>query len=145
MDFDKRIVELLKGDIIIICVFDADVAKRNAMEREKLAIIQKRYKHNRNIIFCDSFPSIEYWFLLHFKEIYPHFTTSKQAERELLNFIKNYEKSETFFRNGRWVRDMSLNIGDIQKAMERAKKSCSGTAAYSKIYLAIDKLNKSSN
>lgn len=69
--FDKIIESLLRGDIKIICVYDEDVSRRNKDENEKLRSLQAKYSSNDNVIFCGSYPSIEYWFLLHYKDTCP--------------------------------------------------------------------------
>ncbi len=142
-DFDKRIKKekLLSAKITVIYVFDKDVSSRNQKENEKLVKIQHKYRNNKGIIFCDSMPSIEYWFLLHFKETYPNFHHSEQTINELVKFIPDYAKTKDFLEKENWVRDMSIEKGSIKKAMTRAKKSCSGNGSYSKIYKAFEKLN----
>jgi hypothetical protein len=54
----KKIKELLSAGVIVICVFDADVAKRVPKENEKLKTLRDKYRRNRNVIFCDSLPSL---------------------------------------------------------------------------------------
>ena len=39
----KKIEELLRGDIIVICVFDSDVSMHNEKERKKLEQLQNKY------------------------------------------------------------------------------------------------------
>ena len=80
------------------------------------------------------------WFLIHYKDTCPHFTTSKEAEKELNKFITDYEKTETFLKNEKWVKEMSLNNDNFQKARQRAERYSIGSASYSNIYKAISKL-----
>jgi hypothetical protein len=63
----KKIEELLRGDIFVICVFDSDISMHNENERKKLEQLKNKYRKNKNLLFCNSLPSIEYWFLLHYE------------------------------------------------------------------------------
>ena len=139
-DIGNRIKELQKGDITVICIFDADVSKRNEKENERLKVLQIKYSKNKNVIFCDSLPSIEYWFLIHFKDTCPDFLNSKQVEKQLKKFITDYDKTEAFLKNEKWVRDMSLINGTLQIACQRAKSYTSKKLSYSNIYKGIDAL-----
>jgi hypothetical protein len=47
---EKKIKELLREDVFVICIFDADVSKRNIIENKKLEVLRRRYKTNRNIL-----------------------------------------------------------------------------------------------
>jgi hypothetical protein len=139
---ENEIKSLLGGGIFIICVFDADVSKRDVKEYKQLERFKNKYKKNKNVLICDSMPSIEYWFLIHFKDTCPQFTMSSEAERALIKYIPDYEKSIGFLKNEKWVREMSCNQGDLLKAKKRADKYRSSSTSYSKIDLAIDKLEE---
>jgi hypothetical protein len=86
-------------------------------------------------------PSIEYWFLIHFKDTCPALTYSIEAERALRKYIVDYEKSEDFLKNEKWIRDMSFNNGSVVKARQRASKYSKSKTSYTKINKAIDKLD----
>ena len=142
-EIGKRIRELLYGDICVICIFDADVSKRIKSEQKKLDELKDEYKNNKNVIFCDSMPSIEYWFLLHFKDTCPSITRSIDAERLLKKSIPTYEKTIKFLEKEKWVDDMTSGVkNNITLANERAIKYSKSNTSYSKIFLAIEKLNK---
>jgi len=141
-DIENRIIEILQGDITIICIFDADVSKRNPKENAKLVKLRHKYRKNENVIFCDSLPSIEYWFLLHYRDTCPNYPNSTAVERELKKHIPAYEKTGDFLENQKWVYDMTMTNDNLSQAMERAEKYSHGEASYSNIYLAINKLNE---
>lgn len=103
----KRIEEVLQDEGIAICVFDADVSTWNEVERKKLDALRKKYKGNPSVLLCDSMPSIEFWFLLHYKNTTRHFGTSKAVIKELRKYIPQYDKTEQFLSNQKWVADMS--------------------------------------
>lgn len=136
---EKKIIELLKEDVFVICVFDADVSRRSATENQKLTSLKKRYENHRNILLCDSLQSIEYWFLLHYEDTCRHFNNSAATEQILKHHIPLYEKSRKFMEKEKWVKDM-LSDHKMEKACELAQKYA-GQNSYSKIYQAITKLN----
>lgn len=135
---EKRIKELLKEDVFVICVFDADVSRRSDAENRKLVSLKKRYEKNKNILLCDSLQSIEYWFLLHYENTCRHFNDSEATERALKHYVTNYDKSRKFMEKEKWVKDMIAD-SKMEKACELAEK-CTSKGSYSMIYKAIRKL-----
>ena len=133
---DKKIEEVLRDESIAICVFDADVSTWNEAERKKLAALQKKYEGNASVILCDSMPSIEYWFLLHFKHTTRHFGTSKAVVKELKKYIPQYDKTEQFLSNQRWVEEMT-GEGRQEQACEYADKTDSINGSYTKMQVVI--------
>lgn len=73
----KKIENILKDGGKVIAVFDADVASWREDEKVKLNNLKKKYGRDPNVIICDSLPSIEYWFLLHFANIHRFFIILK--------------------------------------------------------------------
>ncbi len=136
-EMGKKIRELLRFDLTVICVFDTDVCVRDQNERERLEKLQSKYKNANNLLFCSSFPSIEFWFLLHYLETNRHFQNTKEVELKLKKHIKNYEKTTTFLKNEKWVVNLCDNL---QLAMGRAKKVSKNSGSYSNIYKAFDLL-----
>ena len=138
---DKKIEEVLRDESIAICVFDADVSTWNEAERKKLAALQKKYEGNASVILCDSMPSIEYWFLLHFKHTTRHFGTSKAVVKELKKYIPQYDKTEQFLSNQRWVEEMT-GEGRQEQACEYADKTDSINGSYTKMQVVIPLIKK---
>ena len=129
---DKKIDEVLRDDGIAICVYDADVSTWNETERKKLAALQKKYEGNASVLLCDSMPSIEYWFLLHYKHTTRHFGTSKAVIKELKKYIPQYDKTEQFLGNPKWVADMSGEDRQEQ-ACEYASNTVISSGSYTKV------------
>ena len=136
----KKIEELLRDDIFVICVFDADVSTHNESERRKLVQLQHKYRNNSNLIFCDSLPSIEYWFLLHYLDSNRHFIDSNAAESALKRYIPEYEKTASFLEKEKWVRDLN-SANKLNQAIERAKRFAPEQGSYSKVYKAFELLS----
>ena len=133
---DKKIEEVLRDESIAICVFDADVSTWNEAERKKLAALQKKYEGNASVLLCDSMPSIEYWFLLHYKHTTRHFGTSKAVIKELRKYLPQYDKTEQFLSNQRWVEEMT-GEGRQEQACEYADKTDSINGSYTKMQVVI--------
>ncbi len=138
---EKKIKELIPNKVVIICVFDADVSKRDDAEKQKIQSLKQKYRKNSYVKFCDSLPSIEYWFLLHFKETNKHFHNAEKAEEELKKYILNYEKEEKFLENSKWVEDMCGN-NRLEQAISRAKQFSPADGSYSNIHMAFDVLQE---
>lgn len=136
---EKKIIELLKADVFVICVFDADVSRRSATENKKLTSLKKRYEKNKNVLLCDSLQSIEYWFLLHYEDTCRHFNDSAATEQALKRYIPTYDKNRKFMEKEKWVKDMTSD-GKLEKACKLAEKY-DGSDSYSGIYKAIKMLS----
>lgn len=128
----KRIEEVLQDEGIAICVFDTDVSTWNEVEHKKLDALRKKYKDNPSVLLCDSMPSIEFWFLLHYKNTTRHFGTSKAVIKELRKHIPQYDKTEQFLSNQKWVADMS-GEGKLEQACECADKIDTTCESYTKV------------
>ncbi|MBA7534467.1 hypothetical protein ES705_26714 [subsurface metagenome] len=135
---DKIIEKLLLGGINVICVFDADVSERNTAEKEKLNQFRLKYQKNSDVLICDSLPSIEFWFLLHYIKTNKHFSHSKAVMKELNKFISDYVKTENYLINNRWVEQLMERL-DTACRNAKSLEQCEGSS-YSNIYKAIDKL-----
>lgn len=141
IDQIRKIVErLLQGNVEIICVFDADVSARNKIENKKIEEFKKQYSKNSLVIICDSFPTIEYWFILHYINDVRNFSSSKEVFKELRKFINKYDKTKKFLENQKWVEDMSVFL---DKAINNAKKNKPDSInSFSNIYKAILRLER---
>jgi hypothetical protein len=92
-EIEKRIVELLNEDADIVCVFDADVSKRNRVENEQLTSLKNKYAANDRVVICDSLQCIEYWFILHYEDSCPAHNNGSDTVRRLKRHIPDYDKS----------------------------------------------------
>jgi len=137
----KKIEELLRGDIFVICVFDADVAAHNESERKKLEQLQNKYRKNKNLLFYNSLPSIEYWFLLHYENTNRHFNDSKAAGTALKKYINDYEKTSQFLEREKWVKDLCAD-DKLKQAIKRAKSFGAGNGSYTNVNEVFEILMK---
>lgn len=134
----KKIEDVLKEGGKVIAVFDADVALWREDEKAKLNELKKKYEKNTNVILCDSLPSIEYWFLLHFADIHRLFPNSENVTRELRKYIPNYDKTDKFLSNISWVKAMCAD-NKLNVALQNAAKSEEGQS-YTNIPKAINSI-----
>lgn len=144
-EMDATISQLLEADATVICVFDADNSLRNKSESDQLQALKKKYKSSKNVIFCDSMPSIEYWFLIHYSETRSGFASSKEVTTALKKHIRNFKKTKKFLEKHQWVKKMSVTDGNLNKAIQWASSAPDNSSSYSKIYRAIHLLDKESS
>ena len=136
----KKVESVIQDGGVAIAVFDADVASWDEKERVKLEAFRKKYGKNENVIICDSLPSIEYWFLLHFADIHRLFPTSQSVCKELEKYLDGYDKNEEYLSREKWVRQL-CESGNMTTAMERAK-ACNENQSYTNLPLAFTKITK---
>lgn len=139
-DMDRKINEVIENGGIAVAVFDADVADRNEAEMKKLQALRKKFSRKKNVLLCDSLPSIEYWFLLHYANTNKFFKDSYHVEKELRKYISEYEKRITFLEKEKWVADLCKD-GKLPNAIERAKSFGITGDSYSRIYAIFELLN----
>ena len=143
---DKRVDKVLKEEGFAIVVFDADVAQRNDKERQLVQRMKTKYANNKDVLFCDSLPSIEYWFLLHYKEAGRLFKTSNAVVEEIKKYNSQFDKNGKFLENDSWVKDL-CDGKRLWQAIERCKQqeekvNRGESVSYSKVYKAIELLEK---
>lgn len=138
---DKKISQVVNEGSIAICVFDTDTCEFNPTEKKKIDDLKKKYSGKRNVVLCDSLPSLEYWFLLHYADTNKYFPSCHAVVQELKKYIPEYKKSETFLQVPKWVADMTLE-GKLEIAMKRSKKYNPTMGSYSNMHKAIDILYK---
>lgn len=133
----KKIAEVLNDGGKAICVFDADVSTWNETEKEKLDRLRKKYAKNKKVIFCDFMPAVEYWFLLHYENTNRFLGTSKAAMQALRKYMPDYDKTDSFLSNRKWVAEMSGD-GKQELACSRAEQFSANGQSYSMIYKVFE-------
>ena len=137
----KRIEEVLQNDGFAICVFDADVSTWNELELKKWNALRRKYKDNPSVLLCDSLPSIEYWFLLHYRNTNRYYGTSQAVIEDLKGFIPQYDKTEKFLQQEKWVAEM-VDDGRQEEACARAEAFGGGGESYTNVNKVIDELER---
>lgn len=136
----RKLIEwVLQNDGIAVCVCDADITRDNIVESQKLKEMKAAYASNEKVFVCDSMPSIEFWFLLHYIETSRHFHDSDEVVSILRRFIPTFEKHNSFFEKIQWVADLCKD-DKLAVACTRAKLICQNEqdGSYSNVFKAIE-------
>ncbi|MBL4560970.1 MAG: RloB domain-containing protein [Labilibaculum sp.] len=139
-EISRTVNTLLMGGVSVICIFDTDVSTRDAVENGKLTKFKKKYQKNDLVTICDTLPSIEFWFLLHFVKTNKQFVNTKSLEKELKKHLPDYNKTEGYLKNKTWVEQFidQLNFACVNAKAIDQTQGCS----YSNIFKAINLLEK---
>ena len=132
-DFEDKIKQVLKGKGSVVVVFDADVMASNETERRRLQAIKDKYRNNENVLICDSYPCIEYWFLLHYADTHKLYSAprlSDEVVKDLCDYIPAYSKQGKWVEDSRWVAALRAE-GQEQAARDRAVKYAEDSEQYS--------------
>ena len=139
----KQIERVLADNGIAVCVFDADVTRTRPAEKIKYDDMRRKYAKNPSVILCDSMPSIEFWFLLHYLNTNRYFATSDDVITVLRRFITDFSKHQSFLSKEIWVSELMRN-DKLGFAISRAIKLNAGES-YSHIYKLFGGLEQNYN
>lgn len=135
-EMEKLIDWVLQNGGIAVCVCDADITRTNEERSKKLQNMKMRYTKNDRVYICDSMPSIEFWFLIHYMNTRKYFKDSDSVIKVLRKFLPGYEKTGSFLEKMSWVADLYAD-DRLKDACKRAALLGSGSESYSEIYQAI--------
>ena len=140
-DLQKQIDKVLADDGVAVCIFDADVTRDKPTEKKKLEAMQNKYDGNEQVVLCDSMPSIEFWFLIHYLNTNKYFASSTDVIKILRKYLPDFSKHETYLSKEKWVIDM-ITDEKVDIAMGRAKAFGTTGESYSNIYKAFEKFTE---
>ena len=135
-EIQKQVDRVLADRGIAVCVFDTDITRNNPTERAKFEALCQKYKDRKDVIICDSMPSIEFWFLIHYMNTRRYFKDSDAVSKVLMKFIQGYTKTGPFLEKQNWVAEMSTDERQ-NDACKRAALLGPQNESYSEIYKAI--------
>lgn len=136
----RKLIEwVLQNGGIAVCVCDADITRNNLVESQRLKEMKEYYSENDRVVICDSMPSIEFWFLLHYLEISRHFNSSAEVAAVLRRSLPAFQKSGAFLDKVQWVAELCAD-NKLMLACERARSISEKpeSESYSNIFKAID-------
>lgn len=136
--FEKIVESELSNDRTIICVFDMDDTRIKPAEKKKYTDFINKYKSNTQVIICESMPSVEFWFLIHYENTCRHFVDANAVENNLKKHLPHYEKTAHFLEKEGWVKDL-LKDNKLQTAIQRAKLFGTSNPSYTNVYKAFEK------
>lgn len=104
----------------VLCLIDMDVIEGN---REKMEQYRALKKENPMIIFVESSPCTEYWFLMHFmpRPSSKEYANYDAVVQELKRHIPNYDKTEAFFNKTHIYRELKEN-GNMEGAIKLSRE-----------------------
>lgn len=140
-EMQKQIDRVLEDDGIAVCVFDADVTRTRPAEKVEYENMCRKYSDNPSVILCDSMPSIEFWFLLHYLNTSRYFATSEDVIATLHRYIPNFSKHQSFLTKETWVSDL-IAENRLATALSNAKSCGPRSQSYSnlpKLFEIIDR------
>lgn len=113
-------VRMNAGYDFVLCLIDMDVIEG---DQDKMEHYHALKKSNPNIIFVESSPCTEYWFLMHYM---PGPSSKEYADydavaQELKKHIPNYDKTEAFFNKTHIYRELKEK-GDMERAIELSRE-----------------------
>ena len=103
----------------VLCLIDMDVIEGN---HDKMEHYRALKKENPGVIFVESNPCTEYWFLMHYmpKASSREYADYDAVAKELKKHIPNYEKTETFFNKTHIYRELKEK-GNMERAIEMSR------------------------
>lgn len=136
-EMEKLIDWGIQNGGIAVCVCDADITRTNEERHKKFKDMKSRYTKNDRVLICDSMPSIEFWFLIHYVNTSRYFKDSNAVINVLKRYNQGYEKTGSFLEKLSWVADLCSD-NHLKEACSRAALLAPGDESYSEIYRAID-------
>ena len=127
----------------VLCLIDMDVIEGN---RDKMEHYRALKNDNPQIIFVESSPCTEYWFLMHFMPgpSSKEYANYDAVAQELKKHIPNYDKTEAFFNKTHIYRELKEK-GDMERAIglsreldELRAKEPEVYKSYSQMYRLFD-------
>lgn len=140
-DIQKQVERVLADRGVAVCVFDADVARAKPAEKAKLDAMRKKYANRKNVVICDSMPSIEFWFLIHFLNTNKYFASSRDVVQVLRRHISNFDKHDSFLSKEKWVAELLVD-NRLETALQRAESFGTNGESYSIIYKAFKRFEQ---
>ena len=102
-DIQRQVERVLADDGIAVCVFDVDVTRIHQADKAKFDAMRQRYANNPSVIICESMPSIEFWFLLHYLNTNRYFATSDDVIAALHRYLPAFSKQQSYLSKENWV------------------------------------------
>lgn len=153
----EHILKLAKAKLVehydyIVCLIDMDRLYEKPAEIQKYQSFKSR-KDNRDIMFIETSPCTEFWFLLHFlpDNAVRRCQNYDQLIPELRKYMPGYEKTKRYFIKTK-LYDFLVANGNLERVKANAerlsvmsKTSPEDRIAYSeihKVFELLDNLNK---
>ncbi len=131
---------LRAGFDYVLCLIDMDVIEGS---HDKMEHYKALKRENPDIIFVESSPCTEYWFLMHYM---PGPSSKEYADydavaQELRKYIPNYDKTELFFNKIHIYRELKEK-GDVERAIEISRELEALRAKEPEVYRSYSQMYK---
>jgi hypothetical protein len=139
-----------EGYDLVFCVLDMDRIVANPTELNGYNQKKSKSRLNKNIVFVETMPSIELWFLLHFYTNYSNkiYLNYNAVSKELKKHMPNYDKTIKYLKKVN-LYDFLIQKGNFTQAKEFAERlntekieSANQFFNYTTITKLLDELNK---
>jgi len=113
--------DLLKGGadgIVYLTDYDTVVNQKKKVQFEKLI---RHFKNTPQVLICETMPSIEFWFLLHYHYTTQSFQNATEALSALKKYMPKFEKRKAWLEKLHWVEELCLD-GKMAIATKNAKR-----------------------
>lgn len=141
----KLAEEYVKRDTdYVVCLVDMDRLLR--VPAEMATYQQLKKKSPRNVIWIETNPCTEFWFLLHFlpQISTKHYETYEDVLPDLQRYMPGYEKTARYFKKNNLYKYLTEH-GDLQRAIDYAEElsrlseaSPEDKMAYSQMHLVFE-------
>lgn len=137
-----------RGYDIVVCLVDMDRLNSNRKELETYR--QTKATSSGNILWIETNPCTEFWFLLHFMPdlAVSHYKNCDEVVSELQKYMPGYEKTAKYFRKTK-LYDFLRSNGDIGRACRHSEQlarlseeSPEDSIAYSQIHRVFELLSR---
>jgi len=105
----------------VVCLVDMDRLLR--LPKEMATYQQLKKRSRRNVIWIETNPCTEFWFLLHFlpQLSTKHYETYEDVLPDLQRYMPGYEKTARYFRKNNLYKYLTEH-GDLQRALTYAEE-----------------------
>lgn len=146
---ENIIDDLLEEDYGLIVFFTDFDTVINQANQKAFNRFRTKYADVGNVLICESMPSIEYWFLLHFLMTTKEFVNADQVLADLRDHLPAFDKNVRFLERRDWVHELCSNDG-INTAVAHARRGLSQKEdgdvgvhfPFTRIHMAIEAFEK---
>ncbi len=139
-DIQRQVERVLADDGIAVCVFDVDVTRIHQADKAKFDAMRRRYANYPSVIICESMPSIEFWFLLHYLNTNRYFATSDDVITALRRYLPNFSKQQSYLSKENWVATLLVD-NKLTTAIDNALSIGEEGESYSNLHRLFALLN----
>ena len=124
----------------VLCLIDMDVIEGS---HDKMEHYRALKNDNPKIIFVESSPCTEYWFLMHFMPgpSSKEYANYDAVAQELKKHIPNYDKTEAFFNKTHIYRELK-ETGDMVRAIGLSRELDELRAKEPEVYKSYSQMYK---